>query len=87
MRSQYVGELFNDCHLFDAELVHNVITNKKRGKAAGLDGIMSGHLQCSHYALPCVLAKLFNLMLIRGHVPPCFGQSFTVLILKNKSSK
>ena len=81
MRSQYVGELFNDCHLFDAELVHNVITNMKRGKAAGLDGIMTEHLQCSHYVLPCILAKLFNLMLIRDHVPPCFGQSCPSLCL------
>jgi len=30
MRSRYVGQLFNDCHLFDVELVHNVITNMTR---------------------------------------------------------
>lgn len=55
----------------------------KRGKAAGLDGLTSEHLQYSHPLLPVVLAKLFNLMIQSGHVPPQFGESFTVPIIKS----
>jgi len=68
LRSSYVGQAFNDYRLFDAELIQNVINEMKRGKAAGLDGVMTEHLQFSHYFLPCVLAKLFNIMLVNGHV-------------------
>ena len=84
MRSGYAGHIFNDSCLFDAELVQNVIKKMKRGKAGGLDGIMIEHLQFSHDLLPCILAKLFNVMLINGHVPRCFGESFTVPVLKSK---
>jgi len=86
MRSGYVGHLFNDSCLFDAELVQNMINKMKRGKAGGLDGITIEHLQFSHDLLPCILAKLFNIMLINGHVPRCFGESFTVPVLKSNSS-
>ena len=86
MRSGYAGHIFNDSCLFDAELVQNVIKKMKRGKAGGLDGIMIEHLQFSHDLLPCILAKLFNVMLINGHVPRCFGESFTVPVLKSNSS-
>jgi len=48
----------------------------KRGKAAGLDSITSEHLLFSHALLPCILAKLFNLIISTGYVPPLsFGQS------------
>ena len=36
--------------------------------------------------LPCVLAKLFNIMIAAGKVPVKFGQSYTVPILKDNSS-
>jgi len=48
--------------MFDAELVQNVINKMKRGKAGGLDGITIEHIQFSHYLLPCILAKLFNVI-------------------------
>jgi len=84
MRSGYVGDLLNDsCRpIFDAELVQTVINKMNRGKAAGLDGIMTEHLQFSHYSLPCILAKLFNIMLSmdRYHV---VLESFTVPVLKS----
>jgi len=44
-----------------------------RVKAAGLDGVTAEHLQYCHSLLPCVLAKLFNLMIAIGHVPARFG--------------
>ena len=54
-----------------------------RGKAAGLDGLTAEHLQYSHPLLPCVLAKLVNLMLRLGHVPRSFGNSYTVPIFES----
>jgi len=49
---------------------------------------MTDHLQFSHYSLPCILAMLFNIMLINGHVhvPRCFGESFTVPVLKSNNA-
>jgi len=58
----------------------------KLGKAADLDGISVVHLLYCHSLLPCVLAKLFNLMMNVGHVPRSFGLSYTVPILKNNNS-
>jgi len=74
---------FNHCesYLFDAELVECTIAKMKRGKAAGLDGICVEHLLFSHPVLPCILAKLFNLMITHSHVPDSFSMSYTVPIL------
>ena len=68
---------------FDAELVEGVIARMNRGKAAGLDGVTAEHLQYCHSLLPCVLAKLFNLMIAIGHVPARFGHSYMVPLLKS----
>ena len=38
----------------NAELVETIIGNLKRGKAAGLDGVTSEHLQYSHPLLTCL---------------------------------
>ena len=59
-----------------------IIARLSFGKAAGLDGITSEHLQHSHPILPGVLAKLFNFMIKLGHIPEWFGKSYTVPILK-----
>jgi len=82
-RPGYQGQTDASNYAFDAELVENVIVNMKRGKAAGLDSITSEHLLFSHALLPCILAKLFNLMIIIGYVPLSFGQSYTVPLLKS----
>jgi len=55
--------------LSDAELVENVIAKLSCGKAAGLDGNTSEHLQYSHPILPGVLSNLFNFMIKLGHIP------------------
>jgi len=55
----------------------------KLGKAADVDGITVEHLLYCYTLLPCVLAKLFHLMMNVGHVPRSFGLSYTVPILKN----
>jgi len=82
IRPNYVGSLFTDKYLIDAELVENVIVDLKRGKAAGLDGLTAEHLQHCHQLLPCILAKLFNAMLQFGYVPANFGLSYTIPLPK-----
>lgn len=85
MRQNYCGMPNTNRHLFDAELVENIIANLKRGKAAGLDGLTAEHLQNCHALLPCILAKLFNLMMSSGYVPASFGQTYTVPIPKGNN--
>ena len=85
-RPNYVGSPYLQEHHFDAELVGNVIIDLKRGKAAGLDTLTTEHLQNSHCSLPCVLAKLFNLIMQYSHVPDSWGLSYTVPLLKDKNS-
>ena len=86
MRVDYRGCVVDDSYMFDAELVEKSISKMKRGKAADLDGLMVEHLYYSHCLLPCILAKLFNMMMHIGHVPLRFGESYTVPILKNNDS-
>ena len=82
MRASYLGLPLTEEHLFDVELVRNVIQKLKRGKAAGLDGLCAEHLVHSHPILSCILYKLFNLMIQRGYVMSAFGESYTVPIPK-----
>jgi hypothetical protein len=58
----------------------------KRGTAAGLDNLAAEHLQYCHALLPAVLAKLFNLIMLTGHIPSGFGYSYTVPIPKQKAN-
>ena len=81
-RASYCGLPLTDNYLFDVELVSSVLTNLKRGKAPGLDGLMMEHLVNAHPILSVVLCKLFNFMLLIGHVPAAFGRSYTVPIPK-----
>ena len=52
------------------------------GKAAGLDEISGEHLKFSHPILVCILTKLFNLFILKGHIPSNYGASYTVPIPK-----
>jgi len=85
-RPNYVSSPYLEEYRFDAELVGTVIKNLKRGKAAGLDTLTAEHLQYAHYVLPCLSAKLFNLIILYGYVPDSWGQSHTVPLLKEKNS-
>lgn len=82
LRPEYYGMPDDKQYKFDAELLENIIVKMKRGKAAGLDGLTAEHLQYCHAILPCILAKLFNIMMHYGHVPESFGLSYTVPIHK-----
>jgi len=50
------------------------------GKAAGLDDLTSEHLKFSHPIVVCLLAKLFNLFIVNGHILEGFGESYMVAI-------
>ena len=63
-RPNYVGSPYLQEYRFDAELLGTVIKNLKHGKASGLDTLTAEHLQYAHYVLPCLLAKLFNLIIL-----------------------
>lgn len=81
-RVTYTGSYMNDELLFDAALVDKIVTNMKRGKAAGLDGLTAEHIQYCHPCLPTLLSKLFNCMMQQGKVPQSFGMSYTIPLLK-----
>jgi len=68
----------NDVDTIYTELVSHVITDLKRGKAAGIDGLSAEHLLFCHLALSVVLAKLFQLMMICSYVPYGFRYSYIV---------
>ena len=85
-RVNYSGWPDLDEHKFDACLVEGAINSMCRGKAAGLDTITSEHLQNCHALLPCVLSRLFNLMVTASHIPDAFCKSYTVPLLKGNCS-
>jgi hypothetical protein len=78
----YCGSPIIAHHQFDAELLGNLVSNMKNGKAAGLDGISCEHMKFSHPIVISILSKLFNLFLLFSHIPQSFGTSYTVPIPK-----
>ena len=82
LRADYCGSPITDDQLFDVELVGNLISSMKNGKAAGLDELTCEHLKFSHPIVACILTKLFNLFVSVGHIPASFGASYTVPIPK-----
>ena len=86
LRNTYCGTPLKDADLFDVELVSKVIDKLKRGKAAGLDTLTAEHLLNCHPSAICILAKLFNLMLLSGHLPSEFGLSYTVPLPKERKT-
>jgi len=69
---------------FNTELVAKVISNLKRGKAPGIDGLTAEHLLFSHPALSVILCRLFRLILLTLHIPRSFKYSYVVPIPKPK---
>jgi hypothetical protein len=67
-------------HIFDVELVSNLISSMANGKAAGLDELSCEHLKFSHLIVVLIPTKLFNLFVSNAHIPDCFGTSYTVPI-------
>ena len=77
LHKDYCGIPINDVDTIDTEIVSHVIADLKPGKAAGIDGLSAEHLLFCHPALPVVLAKLFQLMVICSYVPDGFRCSNT----------
>jgi hypothetical protein len=87
LKKNYHGLPFTSTNPFNAELVGSVIAGLKRGKAAGIDNLSAEHVIHSHPILPCILAKLFNLILQCCEVPCGFRISYTVPIPKIKDCR
>jgi hypothetical protein len=85
-RYNYIGTCHSSEFDFDICLVEDVICNMKRGKAAGIDGLTTEHLQFSHPALYLLLTRLFNFIVRNGCVPDDFGLSYTVPLPKNSNT-
>lgn len=82
LRGSYCGHPVIDNELFETEVICRIISNMKRGKAPGIDGLSVEHLSYSHPALPVVISKLFKLIFACGYVPGGFKQSYIVPIPK-----
>ena len=74
--------IVDDGDIFGTEMICRIISNMKRGKAPGIDGLSVEHLSYSHPALPVVISKLFKLIFACGYVPSGFNQSYIVPIPK-----
>ena len=68
--------------LVSVENVELAISETKKGKAAGADGIMIEHITYSHPCIILCLAKLFSLCLIHGYVPDQFGAGIMIPLMK-----
>ena len=82
IRHTNTGETYLVDYYFDVELVDKIISSLKKGKATGIDGLTAEHLQFCHSVLPLIQIKLFNFFMSFGYVPACFGQNYTMAILK-----
>jgi len=83
LRMQHVGSPIIDNQMIDVELTSKLISKLANGQAAELDEISGEHLKFSHPILVCILTKLFNLFILKGHIPSNFGgASYTVPIPK-----
>ena len=85
-RRDYVGSPLLDEYMFDVELVDTILSQMKRGKAAGLDELTIEHLVNSHPVLVAILNKFFNLFVSAAYIPYGFRLSYTVPIPKEEQS-
>jgi endonuclease/exonuclease/phosphatase family metal-dependent hydrolase len=82
LRESYCGSVITENNIFDVELISNLISSMSNGKAAGLDEITCEHLKFCHPIIVKILTSLFNVFISSGHIPVCFGASYTVPIPK-----
>lgn len=88
-----VSSLGSKCHadmailahkMIDVELVRQCMSQMKRCRAAGADGIEAEHLLHAHPILIVQLCILFNIMLKHSIVPQMFCNGIIVPIAKDK---
>ena len=91
MRKEYVKKRVDYCGMpvldkqrIGTELVSNVILWLHCGKAADVAGLTAEHLTYSHPSIAVVLSKLFQLVMLYGHVPSGFRHSYIVPVPKIK---
>ena len=81
----YCGSYISDDCMFTTELISNILSKMKNGKAPGLDDISCEHLKYCHPIISMILCKLFNMIIATAKmiiVPLAFGRSYTVPIPK-----
>jgi len=87
MRRHYWGMSLPDDSSFDVELVSNIISKLKRGKAVDPFGLSAEHLLFCHPVISVLLSKLFNLMMSTGYIPAGFKYSYIVRVSKPKDCR
>jgi len=64
-------------------MLQKCISQLKKGKAAGVDGISVEHITLAHLILVVQLTLLFNIIYIHSIVPDDFGRGLVIPLLKN----
>jgi len=85
-RHDYVGSSFLDEYMFDVELVETILSQMKRGKAAGLDELTIEHLVNSHPVWVAIYNKFFDFIVSDAYIPYGFRLGYTVPIPKEEQS-
>jgi exonuclease III len=85
-RRDYSGDFFDTDLPIAPECVEAAVAKFSRGKACGLDHLSPEHLSFCHPIIYSILSRLFTCILVTGHVPPSFVQSYTVPIPKSSDS-
>ena len=85
--AEYSGRAIN-LDLINMDLVQQCIDKLKRGKAAGLDGLMAEHIAFAHpiicFHLTCLLT-LFRILFACSMVPDDFGKGIIIPLLNKKT--
>jgi hypothetical protein len=76
----YVGD--TGLYVVDEGCIYRCISNMKKGKAAGFDGLMVEHLIYSHPSIIQLLCVIFNLCLAVGYTPESFTRGIVIPLLK-----
>ena len=82
----YRGYYLKDLPL-PLQLIDDIISNLKKGKAASLDKLTVEHLCYAHPCVIIIITNILNLMLIHEYVPDAFGQTVTFPVPKTASNK
>jgi hypothetical protein len=86
LHSGYVGAFCSPGKLITVEDVSTCAESLKRGKAAGLDGLVVEHVMFAHPVIFTILSKLFRLVLLMSYAPSSFRQSYIVPLVKGVAS-
>ena len=80
--AQYRGSCV-DIDIINVELVQKCISQLKKGRAAGVDGISVEHITLAHPILVVQLTLLFNIIYTHSIVPDDFSKGLVIPLLKN----